>query len=129
MRKNALSVCLVVVVAAGLFFAGYLSAQSRVGTPSTIIHHVALKWKPEATAEQKQKVFDDLKALLAEVPGVRNLWIKTVKVQPGDYSQTFVIEFENEAALKAYASHPKKKAWNDFYYSIRQESRNCVTTN
>ena len=34
-------------------------------------------------------------AILADVPGAKNLWIKTVKVQPREYSQTFVIEFEN----------------------------------
>ena len=50
-------------------------------------------------------------------------------MQPGSYSQTFVIEFENEDALKAYANHPDKKAWNELYYGIREESRNCVTSN
>ncbi|HEY7162187.1 MAG TPA: Dabb family protein, partial [Acidobacteriota bacterium] len=62
-------------------------------------------------------------------PGVKNLWMKSLKIQPREYSQTFVIEFENEAALKAYAEHPKKKEWDDFYYSIRETSLNSVTTN
>ena len=44
-------------------------------------------------------------------------------------SPAFVIEFENAEALKAYAKHPKKKAWDDFYYNIRETSYNCVTTN
>ncbi len=113
-----------------LLFGALLSAQAQgVNMPKTIIHHVTLKWKAEASDADKQKVFDDLKAILAEVKGVKGLWIKSLKVQPGDYSQTFVIEFENQGALDAYSKHPKKKAWNDLYYSIRETSYNSVTTN
>jgi len=88
-----------------------------------VIHHVALKWKPGVTDAQKQEAISRLKGILVNVPGVRNVWLKTVKVQPRDYDQTFVIEFKNQAALDAYANHQRKAAWNDFYLSIRQESR------
>jgi hypothetical protein len=52
-----------------------------------------------------------------------------VKIQPNNYSQTFVIEFENQAALQGYANNPKKKTWDEAYYAIRETSQNCVTTN
>ena len=103
--------------------------EKTLSTPGTIIHHVTLKWKADASDEDKQKVMDGLKEILADVPGVKNVWLKSLKVQPQDYSQSFVVEFENEAALQAYANHPKKKAWNDLYYIIREASRNNVTTN
>jgi uncharacterized damage-inducible protein DinB len=114
------------------------TGTAKLSTPPTIIHHVVLKWKddPQATdadkqkvEAQRQKVMDGLKEILATTPGVKNVWLKTIKVQPNDYSQNFVVEFENEAALEAYANHPKKAAWNDLYYSVRAESRNNVTTN
>ncbi len=108
---------------------GWADGKAAAKQPSTIIHHVTLKWKATATDADKQKVLDDLKAIVNDLPGARNLWIKTLKVQPRDYSQTFVIEFENEAALKAYAEHPKKKEWTDFYLGVRETSLNSVTTN
>lgn len=114
---------------AGAVAAVYAADKKPVAQPGTVIHHVTLKWKDTATEADKQKVVDGLKAILADVPGAKNLWVKTVKVQPREYSQTFVIEFENEAALKAYAEHPAKKAWNDHYYSVRETSLNSVTTN
>jgi antibiotic biosynthesis monooxygenase (ABM) superfamily enzyme len=129
MRNRILFACLGVILASSLFLAGYVTAQSQVNTPSTIIHHVSLKWKAGATDADKERVFTELKSILSEVPGAKNLWTKTVKAQPRDFSQTFVIEFENQAALDAYANHPRKQAWNDMYYGIREESRNNVTTN
>ncbi len=128
MRKNKVVISLFLL---GILLVGILlsaNAQS-VNMPKTIIHHVTLKWKDGTTDADKQKVIDGLKAILAEVKGVKGLWVKSTKVQPGDFSQTFVVEFENQAALDAYAKHPKKKAWNDLYYSIREVSYNSVTTN
>jgi hypothetical protein len=113
----------------GAFSSSWAEEKAASKQPSTIIHHVTFKWKATATDADKQKVLDGLKAIVNELPGAKNLWLKTTKVQPRDFSQTFVIEFENEAALKAYAEHPKKKEWNDFYYSVREVSQNCVTTN
>jgi antibiotic biosynthesis monooxygenase (ABM) superfamily enzyme len=128
-KRRLLAVGVALVVLAAVSVGGCLSVQAQVATPKTLIHHVTLKWNAGVSDADKQKVIDDLKAILADVPGARNLWVKSVKVQPQGFSQTFVIEFENEAALKAYAEHPKKKAWNEFYYSIRETSYNSVTTN
>jgi hypothetical protein len=117
----------IVAAAITLGFAG--EDKPPVKMPSTIIHHVTLKWKTDVADAEKQKILDDLKAIVLDVPGAKNLWVKSVKIQPRDYSQTFVIEFENEEALQAYANHPKKKEWNDAYYKIRESSFNSVTTN
>ena len=117
------------IVAVAIFFSGFVMGRANLGAPSTVIHHVALKWKDGTTDADKQKALTMLKEILADTPGAKNMWSRTIKVQPREYSQTFVVEFENEAALKAYAEHPKKKAWEDFYYNIRETSNNCVTGN
>jgi hypothetical protein len=125
-KKSWVALFVLLVFAFGLL---PLAQAQGVNMPKTIIHHVTLKWKDGASDADKQKVVDDLKAILADVKGVKNLWVKSTKVQPAGFSQTFVIEFADQAALDAYAKHPKKKAWNDLYYSIRETSYNSVTTN
>ncbi len=118
------------VLVALFFLTGFDQGYAQtVNMPKTIIHHVTLKWKADATDAAKEKVLADLQSILSEIKGVKNLWIKSQKVQPKEYNQTFVIEFENQAALDAYAKHPKKDAWNKAYYAIRETSYNSVTTN
>ncbi len=128
-RNRILWIAIAVLTGAALFFSGYAAGKNQVNMPKTLIHHVTLKWKAGVSDADKQKALDGIKEICADVPGVKNLWMKTIKIQPKEYSKTFVIEFENEAALKAYADHPKKKEWNDFYYNIRETSMNSVTTN
>jgi hypothetical protein len=127
LKSRTLLALLLLVV----FVWGFLpAAQAQsVNMPKTIIHHVTLKWKDGTSDADKQKAIDDLKAILSDVKGVKNFWAKSTKVQPAGFSQTFVIEFADQAALDAYSKHPKKKAWNDFYYNIRETSYNSVTTN
>ncbi len=75
------------------------------------------------------EVFADLKAILADIPGVKGLWINTKRIQPSDFSRTFVIEFADRDSYDAYVKHPKKKAWDKHYYGIREQSFNCITVN
>lgn len=128
-RNNNLFVFVMLIIVAVFYMYGHAAEKESVNMPSTVIHHVTLKWKEGVSDADKQKALDGLKEIASTSPGVKNLWMKSLKIQPREYSQTFVIEFENEAALKAYAEHPKKKEWDDFYYSIRETSLNSVTTN
>jgi hypothetical protein len=128
-RNNNFLVVAVLIMVAVLYMYGHAAEKTTVNMPTTVIHHVTLKWKEGTSDADKQKALDGLKEIVSTSPGVKNLWMKSLKIQPREYSQTFVIEFENEAALKAYAEHPKKKEWDDFYYSIRETSLNSVTTN
>jgi len=105
------------------------SLAQDVPMPKTIIHHVTLKWKDGVPDTEKLKVLEDLKAILADIPGVKGLWIHTKRIQPSDFSRTFVIEFADRDSYDAYAKHPKKKAWDKHYYSIREQSFNSITVN
>jgi Stress responsive A/B Barrel Domain len=129
MKNKSIAIFVLILTIGASFFAGRVSGKTEVNMPKTVIHHVALQWKKDVSDADKAKALDGLKEVLSEVPGVKNLWMKTIKVQPKEFSQTFVVEFEDEAALKAYADNPNKKKWDDFYYSIREVSQNCVTTN
>jgi hypothetical protein len=106
-----------------------LGAFGAAGTPGTILHVITVQWKADSTLAQQQAAIDGLRKMAAEVPGIRNVWIKKLKVQPADYSNVFAIEFENKAAFEAYTNHPAHKAWEKIYLPIREESRTQDVTN
>ncbi len=94
---------------------------------------MTLKWTADSTPEQRQKAIDGVKVMAAKIPGMTNVWLKTLKVQ-GPSSETpfdaaFVMEFKDEAALKAYADHPAHKEWEAIYLPVRDQSRSHDITN
>jgi len=112
-----------------IFLAGIAVGQNQFGQPKTVLHVVALKWKADATDEQRQKAIEGVKEMAAAIPGIKNIWLKTDRVQPREYSAVFAIEFENRAAADAYAEHPAHEAWYEIYIPIREESRSYQVTN
>jgi ABC-type glycerol-3-phosphate transport system substrate-binding protein len=128
-RTKLLKVSLTAAVALGLFGAGVLTGKNTFHQPSSIIHVVTVQWTPESTPEQQQAALDGVKAMAAEIPGIRNIWIKSTRVQPREYNAAFAIEFENKAAADAYADHPAHKAWEKIYQPIHKESRSQQITN
>jgi antibiotic biosynthesis monooxygenase (ABM) superfamily enzyme len=109
------------------FGANTLSAQTPTA-PKTVIHVVTVKWKADATPAQIQAALDGVKALPAAYPGITRVWVKSIKVQ-GDKSNAIVMEFADEAALKAYADSPAQKEWYKVYQPIREESTTFDITN
>ena len=109
------------------FGASTLSAQTPP-TPKTVIHVVTVKWKADATPKQIEAALDGVKGLPAAYPGIARVWIKSIKVQ-GDKANAFVMEFADEAALKAYADSPAQKEWYKVYLPIREESTTFDITN
>ena len=112
-----------------VFAAGVVVGQQKYGTPKTVLHVVAGKWKADATEEQRKAALDGIKTMLDQVPGVKNVWLKTDRVQPREYNYVFAIEFESRAAADAYAEHPAHEAWYKVYMPIREESRSYQVTN
>ena len=123
---NKLSTILLTVLLLA-FGANTLSAQTAT-TPKTVIHVVTVKWKADATPKQIQAALDGVKALPAAYSGITRVWIKSIKVQ-GDKTHAFVMEFADEAALKAYADSPAQKEWYKVYIPIREQSTTFDITN
>ncbi len=126
-------------VAAALTLAA-LGAANRFSAPHSIVHVVTILWKEDSTPEQQQASLDGVKKMAAEIPGIRNVWIKQIKVQgrgkagkdgkPGrPYDAAFVIEFADQAAADRYIDHPAHLAWNKTYLAIREESTSHQITN
>jgi hypothetical protein len=97
-------------------------------TPKTVIHVVTVAWKTGTTPEQIQAALDGVKALPAAYKGITRVWIKSIKVQGGK-ANAFVMEFADEAALKAYADSPAQKEWYKTYLPLREESTTFDITN
>jgi hypothetical protein len=127
--RKVLLVCALVVV----FALGVATGQNKFGQPATVIHVVTVKWKADSTAEQRQKAIDGVKQMAAEVAGIKNVWLKTLRVQSPSqdkpYDAAIAIEFESEAAAQAYAQHPAHEKWYSVYTPIREESRSHQITN
>lgn len=121
---------LLILAAAVVFYAGgILMGQNKFGTPSTILHVVTVQWKADSTAEQQAAAIEGIKTMAATIPGIRNIWIKKIKVQPATYNTVFAIEFENKAAFDRYTDAPAHKAWEKSYLTIREESHTHDVTN
>ena len=97
--------------------------------PKTVIQVVTIKWTAEATPEARRAALEGVEKMAAEIPGVRNVWLRALRVQPRDFSSGFAIEFEDQAAAERYARHPAHEAWNKLFLPIIEESRVQQNTN
>lgn len=117
-------------------------AANKFAKPKSIVHVVTLYYKDGTTDEQKKAVLDGIEKMAAEVPGLKNVWLKSVKVQGAymekqpdgsmkarPFTDAFVMEFENEAAFKAYDDHPAHRAWEKVYTAVRGRSSTHDITN
>src|SRR5689334_25021259 len=109
-KSSMLKAALALAIAGGIFGAGILAGKNAFHQPGSIIHVVSVKWKSDSTPEQQQAAIDGVKAMAAEIPGIKNIWIKSTRVQPHNYNSAFAIEFEDKAAADRYVDHPAHKA-------------------
>lgn len=115
------------VVAAALCvlisFAGRRTgSQPRFGQPRTILHVVSIQWKPGVSDAEKGKVLEGVKAMAGTIPGIKNIWIKSERLEPRGFDDGFAIEFKDQAAATAYASNPIHESWNEHYATLHVAS-------
>ena len=127
-RKRNLQIAVAGLV---LFGAGLLIGQKTFGTPQTVLHVVTVRWKKDSTPEQQQAVLDGIKTMAAANPSIKNVWLKTLKVQSAsnDYNAAFVIEFSSPKALEDYVQDPAHVAWKKLYDPTHDTSTTHDITN
>jgi hypothetical protein len=113
----------------GLFASGYVAGQNRFGQPKTIIHVVEIKWNPGVPQAEKQRVLAGIKEMAGKIPGIKNIWMQTDRVEPLDFNSAYAIEFQNRAAADAYAESAIHQAWVDKYVPLRAASVSIQVTN
>jgi hypothetical protein len=116
-------------VALALLGAGMLIGAKTYQRPKTLIQVVTIKWTADAAPEQRRAALEGVEKIAAEAPGVRNVWLRSIRVQPRDFMTAFAIEFEDQASAERFARHPAHEAWNRSFLSIIEESRSQQVTN
>ncbi|MBI3679376.1 MAG: Dabb family protein [Acidobacteria bacterium] len=127
-RRIVLGTAVLAIVGSGV-----LLGANQYGKPKSIIHVVTLYYRDGVTAADKKKVLDGVEKMASAIPGIKNVWLRSVKVQ-GDaggqqLTDAFVMEFADEAAFKAYDNHPAHREWEKIYVPLRGESRTHDITN
>lgn len=135
-KNNPMKKSMMILLVAGLTLLGATTAaaQSAATQPKSVIHVVTVAWKEGTTPEQIQAALDGVKALPTQFKGITRVWTKSVKVQNPEgtkdkRSHAFVMEFADEAALKAYADSDAQKKWYETYVPIRGSSSSYDITN
>jgi hypothetical protein len=124
----------VVIFIAGAEFgsrrATVAAAQAyHFGQPKTILQVSLLKWREGVPDAEAQRVLDGVRALAAQIPGIKNIWMKTSRMQPRDFDAAFVIEFVDRDAADRYAESPIHDAWSKKLQAIRETSLSPQVTN
>jgi hypothetical protein len=119
---------LLVCAIASAFALAVAAGQNKFGQPKSILHVITVQWKADSTAEQRQAAIDGVKTMASQIPGVTNVWLKTIKVQGGK-DAVIVMEFKDQAAFDAYVAHPAHKKWEETYLPIREQSLTHDATN
>ena len=116
---------------AAVFAAGVLvgQGQNKYNMPTSVLHVVTVQFKADSTAEQQNAAIEGVKTMAAQTPGLKNIWIKKIKVQPAEFSTVFAMEFENKAAFDRYTDAPAHKEWEKVYLPIRERSTTHDVTN
>jgi hypothetical protein len=129
-RKIASSKTLLgAVTALGLFGAGFLAGANQYQKPKSILHLVAVKWTEDSTPEQRKAAIEGVEKMAAQIPGIKRIWLKSLRVQPSDFNNAFAIEFEDQAAADRYGKDPGHEAWYKVYLPVHDQSRSFQVTN
>jgi len=77
-----------------------------------MIRHVVLfRWTPEATAEQKRRVAEELSRLPALVPSLRDYRLgANLGLNPGNFDFAVAADFDDADGYLAYRDHPAHRA-------------------
>jgi antibiotic biosynthesis monooxygenase (ABM) superfamily enzyme len=68
--------------------------------------------------------------LVGKIPGLRKVWVGKLMrpLKQGDVQREYgvAMEFDDEAALKVYATHPAHEAWVKVYEKVRVEGTTTI---
>jgi hypothetical protein len=119
--------------AATIALAGALMSQVALAAPpskpKSVIHVINVRFKADAAKADIDKAISMVGTM--EFPGLKNVWLKPIKVQGGEskFTHVLVMEFESEAALAKYSGSDAQKKWYEAYLKVRDLSNTHDITN
>jgi hypothetical protein len=116
-------------IAVGCFVAGRVSAVNKFGQPKTVIHIVAYKFKPTTSQYEQDQALAGIKTLAGQIPGIKNIWLKTERNQIRDFDGVYVIEFTSAEAAADYAESPLHDTWRKKWEELRENSLSFQVSN
>ena len=125
-RWSVLALVTATLAALGM---GFAAGTRAVQKPKTVVQVVTLKWAADAAPEQRRAALEGMEKVASEFPGVRNIWLRTIRVQPRDFMTAFAIEFEDAQSAERFARQPAYELWNKTYLPVIEESRSQQVTN
>jgi hypothetical protein len=122
--NRRMRITLSTLACATLFGAGFAAGQAKnkFSQPKTVLQISQIKWKAGVSDADKQKAIDGVRVMAGEIPGIKTIWLKAVRMQPRDYDTAFAIEFADRDAANAYAESPIHEKWSKAYLEIREAS-------
>ncbi|MFC3174001.1 Dabb family protein [Novosphingobium bradum] len=76
-----------------------------------LIHMFAFRWLPAATADDKARALQELRAFAGRIPGMIEIHVGTnLAARHAGYETGGVMKFTDQAALTAYGDHPLHQA-------------------
>jgi hypothetical protein len=132
LRILGLGITAVCIFVAGVLCGPRLSAAAQTfhfGQPKTIVQVSLIKLRPGVSEAQKQEVVEGLRKVAGQIQGIKNIWLKTSRMQPRDFDLAFVIEFADRDAADNYALSPIHDAWSKKLQLIRETSLSPQVTN
>jgi hypothetical protein len=125
-------------VAGAIFLAGIVAgtwqtrgvaAQNRFGQPKSVVHVVVYKWKNTASEDDKEQALKGIKTMAGQIPGVKNIWLKTQRNPIREFDGVYAIEFASPEAAADYAESPKHEAWRKRWEELRENSLSFQVSN
>ena len=98
-----------------------MSSHRASGRSSKIRRTILLKFKPEATDADVQKVLQDVKTNISSLKGVHNLVVGAQTIDRTPFRYGISMDFDDADALKAYRQNEEhRRTHNDYNHLIEQ---------
>ena len=108
---------------------GLQAQDERSLKAASVLHVVAIQWREDATEAGKEAVLGGIDAMARKIPGIVRVWTHTLRSQPPEFTFSFAIEFENQAAANVYAVHPVHEEWAMMLEKVRERSYSYQISN
>jgi gas vesicle protein len=110
---------LIIGVIIGASVAMTVSTTRTAARSTKIRRTILLRFKPEATPADIQKIAQDVKATIGTLKGVHNLYVGPQLSDKVPFGYGISMDFDDENALKAYRTDQEhRRTHNDYVHLI-----------